>query len=84
MKRKIYKLLSSAKPGLFALALTVFSVKAYSQTTYTLNYTGSSQTLAVLPGNYEIECWGANGGAGGNASALTGTAGIGGYSKGVY
>src|SRR5688572_8206070 len=84
MKIKIYKLLSILKQGLFALALTVFSGTAYSQITYTLNYTGSVQTLTLLAGNYEIECWGANGGAGGTTSALTGTGGIGGYSKGTY
>ncbi|WP_317897257.1 glycine-rich protein [Aurantibacillus circumpalustris] len=62
MKRNIYKLLSSTKQGLFALGLTVCSVTAYSQTTYTFNYTGSTQTISLPAGNYSIECWGAIGG----------------------
>src|SRR4051812_31057929 len=78
MKRKIYKLLSGAKQGLFALALTAFSGTAYSQATYTYNYTGSVQTLTVLGGSYEIEMWGADGGNSSNSRA-----GIGGYSKGT-
>ncbi|WP_317899395.1 T9SS type A sorting domain-containing protein [Aurantibacillus circumpalustris] len=85
MKRKIYKLLSSAKQGLFALALTVFSGMAYSQATYTFNYTGSTQTVAVQAGSYSIQCWGADGGDGGDgSSANIGSGGKGGYSYGVY
>ncbi|WP_317898458.1 glycine-rich protein [Aurantibacillus circumpalustris] len=75
MKRKIYKLLSSTKQGLFALAFTVFSVAAYSQATYTFNFTGSTQTLLAQAGNYDIEMWGANGGGS--------QGGKGGYSKGT-
>src|ERR1044072_4527832 len=81
--KKNYKLLSRAKQAVFALALAVSSGTSYSQTTYTFNYTGSVQTITLLPGNYEINCWGADGGAGGTASALTGTGGIGGYSQGL-
>ncbi|WP_317898461.1 glycine-rich protein [Aurantibacillus circumpalustris] len=78
MKREIYKLLSSAKQGLFALALTVFWGVAHSQATYTLNYTGSIQTLTLQAGTYDIKMWGANGGNSGNTRA-----GIGGYSTGT-
>ncbi|WP_317897580.1 glycine-rich protein [Aurantibacillus circumpalustris] len=83
MKRKIYKLLSSTKQVLFALAFTVFSAAAYSQATYTFNFTGSTQTLALLAGSYSIECWGADGGDGGDVSVSI-FGGKGGYSKGVY
>ena len=81
MKRKIYKLLSGTKQGLFALALIVFSGTAYSQVTYTLNYTGAVQTLTLPIGNWGIECWGANGG---DVTAGPGGGGKGGYSKGEY
>lgn len=77
MERKIYKLLSSAKHGLFTLASTVFLGTAYSQT-YTLNYTGSVQNVTLTPGSYNIQMWGANGGNG-----LNGTGGKGGYSQGT-
>jgi hypothetical protein len=78
MKRNIYKLLSGAKQGLFALALTVFSGTAHSQVTYTLNYTGSIQTVTLQPGTYDVKMWGADGGNSGNTRA-----GIGGYSNGT-
>src|SRR5687767_2659959 len=84
MRRNIYKLLSNMKQGLFAFALTVFSGMAYSQTSFTFNYSGGAQTLNAQPGNYEIECWGANGGDGGGTSATPGSGGKGGYSKGFY
>ncbi|MBX3328312.1 MAG: hypothetical protein KF682_20685, partial [Nitrospira sp.] len=84
MKRKTYKLLSVAKQGLFALALAVMPSLGYAQATYSLNYTGSVQILNLSAGPYQIECWGGDGGWGGTASALTGTGGVGGYSKGVY
>ncbi|WP_317897581.1 beta strand repeat-containing protein [Aurantibacillus circumpalustris] len=80
MKIKIYKLLSSAKQALFALVLTVFSGTAYSQATYTLNFTGSAQTLTLPVGNWGIQCWGANGGS----ITSAGGQGIGGYSSGQY
>src|SRR6218665_3370915 len=80
MKREIYQLLSSAKQGLFALALTLFSVNAYSQT---FNYTGALQTINLPAGNYSIQCWGADGGSANNGSnTLLG--GKGGYSSGVF
>ncbi len=82
--KKNYKLFSSAKQILFAVALIVFSGNALSQATYTFNYTGSSQTLSIPGGNYEIECWGADGGDGGGASPQIGSGGKGGYSKGTY
>lgn len=83
MKRKMYKLVSGAKQGLFALALTVFSGAAYSQTTYTFNYTGSTQTISLPAGNYSIECWGADGGNANNGTT-TMSGGKGGYSSGVF
>jgi hypothetical protein len=86
MKRKIYKLLSSTKQGFFALALTVFSGIAYSQTTYTFNYTGSTQTIILQAGSYSIECWGGDGGGttGTNANAaVLKLGGKGGYAKGT-
>jgi len=83
MKRKIYKLFSGAKQGFFALALTVFSGTAYSQTTYTFSYTGNTQTISLPAGNYSIECWGADGGSATNGTNPT-AGGKGGYSTGVY
>ncbi len=83
MKSKIYKLVSSAKRGFFALALTVFSGTIYSQTTYTFNYTGSTQTISLPAGNYSIECWGADGGNANNGTTST-SGGKGGYSSGIY
>jgi hypothetical protein len=41
MNTKIYKLLSGVKQGLFTLALIVFWGTAYTQASYTFNYTGS-------------------------------------------
>src|SRR5688572_13635179 len=79
MKRKIYKLISSAKQSLFALALVV-SVTAHSQQTYSFAYTGAVQTLTLPSGSWGIECWGANGGS----ITTLGGQGMGGYSKGAY
>src|SRR5688500_5517236 len=79
MKIKIYKLLVCAKHALFAITLTVFVGTAYSQTSFTLTYTGAVQTLTVPSGNWGIECWGANGG---DVTAGPGGGGKGGYSKG--
>src|SRR5687767_1069515 len=79
MKTNIYKLLSGAKQGLFALALVV-SGSAHSQLSYTFAYTGAVQTLTVPAGNWEIKCWGANGGS----ITSVGGGGIGGYSFGEY
>src|ERR1043166_3425071 len=86
MKRKIYKSLSSVKEGLFALALTVFSGVAYTQPTYTFNYTGGQQTITLAAGTYTIETWGADGGdnLGNGGSTLLQNGGKGGYSKGTY
>jgi hypothetical protein len=83
MKRKNYQLSSSAKQGLFALALAVFSGTAYSQTTYTFSYTGSTQTISLPPGNYSIQCWGADGGNATNGSSPM-SGGKGGYSRGIF
>jgi hypothetical protein len=87
MKINFYKLVSSAKQSLFALVLTVFLGTAYSQTTYTFNYTGSIQTINLpQAGNYKIECWGGNGGDGTYYSVMTPNnlidGGKGGYSVG--
>jgi hypothetical protein len=79
MKRKIYKLSSSAKQGLFALALVV-SGSAHSQLSYTITYTGAVQTLTLPAGNWGIACWG---GDGGDITTLGG-GGKGGYSYGAY
>src|SRR5438874_350580 len=86
MKIKNYKLLLSAKQGLFALALIVFSGRAYAQTTYTFNYTGGQQTITLSAGTYTIETWGADGGdnLGNGGSTLLQNGGKGGYSKGTY
>jgi hypothetical protein len=81
MERKIYKpLLLSAKQGLFALALALFSGTVYSQTTYTFSYTGSTQTISLPAGTYSMTCWGADGGT---ISANTALPGKGGYSSGT-
>lgn len=79
MREKIYKLLSGARQGSFSLAFTMLFGAAYSQTTYTFSYTGSSQTISLPAGSYSIACWGANGGS---VAANTGTPGTGGYSGG--
>ncbi|WP_317896880.1 T9SS type A sorting domain-containing protein [Aurantibacillus circumpalustris] len=81
MQSKIYKLVSSAKQGLLAFVLTVFLSTVYSQT-YTLSYTGGTQTLMIpTTGNYRIECWGADGG---DVTAGPGGGGKGGYSTGEF
>ncbi len=63
----------------FILFITAFfavnSIYLQAQTTYTFNYTGASQTLALSPGSYSVQCWGANGG--------TSAGGKGGYSTGL-
>src|SRR5262245_41461398 len=73
--KKIYKLLSNTKQGLFALALTVYAGTAYSQASYTLNYTGTVQNQVLSAGTYSIEMWGGNGGGS--------QGGKGGYSAGT-
>jgi hypothetical protein len=78
--KKIYKLLSGTRQGLFALTLTVISGAAISQASYTFNNTGAVQTLTLPAGNWRIECWGANGGS----ITTLGGQGIGGYSSGEY
>jgi hypothetical protein len=80
MERKIYKLLSGAQRVLFAFVSLVFINTAHSQT-YTISFTGSSQTFVVpTNGNYRIECWGADGGG----ISTFGGGGVGGYSAGDY
>src|SRR5689334_22620642 len=79
MKRNIYKFLSGAKRDLFALALIV-SGAVQAQQSFTFQYTGSVQTLTLGVGNWQFECWGANGGS----ITSVGGGGIGGYSKGAY
>ncbi len=49
-------------------------------------YTGNMQSVMLSPGKYELECWGAEGGAtngGGAASGISKIAGKGGYSVGT-
>ena len=77
--KKIYTSLLRAKKAFFALVLFA-SCMGYAQTTYTLNYTGSIQTLTLAAGNWGIQCWGANGGS--ITSVGGGAIGIGGYSYG--
>lgn len=87
MKTKIYKFLSRANLGLFALTLTLVSGIAYSQTTYTFFYTGSTQTMALQPGTYTVEMWGADGGGttGNNPDAgVPKLGGKGGYAMGTF
>src|ERR1041384_106622 len=76
--KKIYNLLSGAKQGLFAFALTVFLGTAYSQATYTLYYTGSAQSLTLQAGTYSIAAWGGDG-----YTQTSGFNGKGGYSSGI-
>ena len=78
MKKNIYSLLSGAKQGLFALALILFSVTAYSQVTYTLSYTGSVQSLTLLAGTYSINSWGGDG-----YTQTAGYNGKGGFASGI-
>ena len=83
MKKNIYKLKSHLKHLLYSTALLLFLSDVYAQTTYSFNYTGSTQTISLPPGNYSIQCWGANGG---NASNGTNPAigGRGGFSTGTF
>ena len=86
--RKIYKtkLVSLAKQSILAIALTVFATTANAQATYTFNYTGSTQTLNLQAGSYDIEIWGADGGGttGTNINAaIVKLGGKGGYAKGT-
>lgn len=77
MKRNFYNFISNAKHLVLAFGLTVVST-SYAQQTFTLNYTGSVQTLTLPVGSWSIECWGANGGS---ITTLGGN-GMGGYSGG--
>lgn len=45
-----------------------------------IKYTGNVQTVDLIPGNYLVECWGAQGGT--MKSGYTGIGGRGGYAKG--
>ncbi len=63
MKRKLQQFLSLTKQRMIAVALLFFSFNAFSQITYTLNFTGSIQTVTLTAGNWGIQCWGANGGS---------------------
>jgi hypothetical protein len=83
MKKKFYKLLSSAKQALFVVALAIFSGKAYSQTTHTFVYTGSTQTISLAAGSYSIQCWGADGGNATDGSTPM-SGGKGGFATGVF
>ncbi len=73
------KIYNSALVKVFSsILLGLVSNTIYAQTTYTFNYTGASQTLAVQPGSYSIQCWGGNGGD----NFGQGTGGKGGYATG--
>src|SRR5687768_6612355 len=78
MNIKIYKLLSDVKQLLFAFTLTLYSVSAFSQATYTLSYTGSAQTLTLQQGTYSVNCWGGDG-----YTSSAGFNGKGGYASGI-
>ena len=72
MKRYLSKFILSL------LTFLVFGSLAFSQTTF--NYTGGMQTFtAPATGNYQFDCWGAQGGSG-----LSTTGGLGGFVTGVY
>jgi len=77
MKQKIYKLISFGKRSLLALGLALPGMFD-AQQTFTLSYTGAAQTLTLPAGNWNIECWGANGGS----ITTLGGQGMGGYSVG--
>ena len=77
MKRKIYTLLTRTKKSVLALSL-MSTASLFAQQTFTLNYTGSAQTLTLPVGSWSIQCWGANGGS----ITTLGGSGIGGYSTG--
>lgn len=78
MKRNIYKSPAHARKALLTFASTALLGTAYAQTTYTLGYTGSVQTLTLAAGSYSVQAWGADGGP-----ATNGTGGKGGYSAGT-
>lgn len=46
----------------------------------TFNYTGYTQTISLLPGEYKLECWGARGGSANSGGRYGGK---GGYSTGI-
>lgn len=75
-----FKLLSNAKPMLFVMALSLFSLCSFAQASFTFSYTGSTQTITLPAGVYSIQCWGADGGS---VAANTALPGKGGYSSGT-
>lgn len=85
MKKTLHKLFLSAS-GLFALALSLQTGVGKAQTVYTFSYTGGQQTVALTPGNYSFQCWGADGGLGNiNSGSVPNSqiaGGVGGYSTG--
>lgn len=85
MKQKIYKLFSNARQTLLLTAICGAWGHSSAQTTYTFNYTGAQQTIALQAGSYTIEAWGADGGInlGNGSSTFTQSGGIGGYSIGT-
>jgi hypothetical protein len=85
--KKIYNPLTSLKKALLATAMLA-SGFGLAQATYTMNYTGSVQTLTLGPGSYSIQAWGANGADGTYYSSMTPnnniSGGKGGYSTGTF
>ena len=61
-----------------ALTLCLVGTHAAAQSTYTFNYTGSQQTLALTPGSYDIKAWGGDG-----YTQTAGYNGRGGYANGI-
>jgi hypothetical protein len=86
METKIYNLGNVAKQVKFLLVMSLFLVESKAQNTYTFNYTGSQQTIALQAGTYTIEMWGADGGdnLGNGSSTFLQNGGKGGYSVGTY
>jgi hypothetical protein len=83
MKTTISLLKSHTRKILFLFTLTLFSGGLFSQTTYTFNYTGSTQTISLPAGNYSIQCWGADGGDATNGTVPM-SGGKGGYATGIF
>ena len=85
--KQLNKSFSLFRQAAIAVALCV-SGAGLAQASYTLNYTGSVQTLTLAAGNYSIQAWGANGGDGTYYSSMTPnnniSGGKGGYSTGTF
>ncbi len=85
--KKLYNPFSSTGKALLAAAMLCSGI-GLAQQTYSLNFTGSVQTLTLGPGSYSIQAWGANGGDGSYYSSMSPnnniSGGKGGYSTGTF